>query len=282
MDILDAHHHLWDPTRFRYPLFDGNPVLNRPYLARDYEAVATPLGIRRSICVETATAGAPGIEELRWHLGAVEQSRVVAGIVAWAPVESSELPAYLDEVTRVGKGRVKGIRRSFEFDPTDFPSRPEVISGVQGLAQRGWPFDLVLFRDSLPAATELVRRCPQVQFVLDHLGKPGIRDRELDPWRADLRALASLPNVVCKVSGLTTEADRASWTVDDLRPYFEHAVECFGWDRLLFGSDWPVCDLAGGYERWLEALDALLIGASGAVRDRFFRENAAHIYSLGP
>mgnify|MGYP001304282816 CR=1 FL=1 len=280
MGIVDAHHHLWDTRRLRYPLLDRIPALNRPFPVGDFEQVAAATGVDASVCVEVASAGTDGMAELTWLREQADRSSRVKAIVAWAPVERAELPEYLERMAGLNDPRIVGVRRSFEFEPPDFPSRPEVVAGVRRLTESGMSFDLVLFHPSLKAAIELVRQCPEVSFILDHLGKPPIRQRRLEPWSAQLAELADLPNVVCKVSGMTTEAEPDAWTVADLAPYFHRAVECFGWDRLLFGSDWPVCDLAGGYEQWLRAADALLTGVSSADRTKFFVSNAVRIYRL--
>jgi len=278
--IVDAHHHLWDTRRFRYSLFERIPALNRPYPVGDFDQIATAEGVDASVCVEATSAGADGLAELAWLRQQADRSSRVTAIVAWAPVEQPELPDYLARITALSDPRIVGVRRSFEFEAYDFPSRPEVVSGVRRLAEAGLSFDLVLFHASLTAASELVAQCPQVSFILDHLGKPAIRERQLEPWSTHIAELAALPNVVCKISGMTTEAEHETWTVDDLAPYFHRAVECFGWDRLLFGSDWPVCNLAGGYDSWRRAVDALLAGVSSADRTKFFVGNAVRIYRL--
>ena len=277
---MDAHHHLWDTRRFRYPLFERVPALNRPFPVDDFEPVAAALGIEASVCVEAATAGPDGMAELRWLRDQADRSSRIKAIVAWAPVERPDLPDYLARIASLDDPRIVGVRRSFEFDPPDFPGRPEVVAGVRRLAKAGLSFDLVLFHPSLKAATELVRQCPEVTFILDHLGKPPIRERRLEPWSTQIAELAAQPNVVCKVSGMTTEAEHATWTVDDLAPYFDRAVEGFGWDRLLFGSDWPVCNLAGGYQPWLSAVDRLLNGVSSTDRSKFFVDNAVRTYRV--
>jgi L-fuconolactonase len=279
MGIVDAHHHLWDTRRLRYPLFDRIPELNRAFVVDDYEAVAAA-EVEASVCIEAASAGAEAVAELSWLREQADRSSVVKAIVAWAPVEGPELPNYLARIGALEDPRIVGVRRSFEFEPPDFPSRPEVVAGVRRLAASGLSFDLVLFHPSLPSAIDLVRQCPEVSFILDHLGKPPIRSGPLEPWATQLAQLAAFPNVVCKISGMSTEAEREGWTVDDLAPYFDCAVECFGWDRLLFGSDWPVCILAGGYERWRRAVDQLLTGVSLADRTKFFVSNATRIYRL--
>lgn len=280
MRILDAHHHLWDTRYLRYTLFDRIPALNRPFPVEDYDREAAATGIETSVCVEAASAGADGMAEIAWLREQANGSTRVKALVAWAPVERPELPAYLERLANLKDRRIVGVRRSFEFEPPDFPARAEIVAGVRRLASLGWSFDLVLFHPSLKAVTELVRRCPDVSFILDHLGKPPIRDGRMEPWSAQLAELASAPNVVCKVSGMTTEANRETWTVDELKPYFDRAVECFGWDRLLFGSDWPVCNLAGGFEPWRKAADVLLAGVSDVDREKFFVTNAIRTYRL--
>ncbi len=280
MGIVDAHHHLWDTRRFRYSLFDRIPALNRPFTVDDFDQVAAAADVDASVCVEAASAGTDGMVELSWLRQQADRSSHIKAIVAWAPVEQPELPDYLARITSLNDPRIVGVRRSFEFDQPDFPSRPEVVSGVRRLAASGLSFDLVIFHPSLRAAIELVQQCPEVSFILDHLGKPPIRERQLQPWSTQIAELAALPNVVCKISGMTTEALRETWTVDDLAPYFHRTVECFGWDRLLFGSDWPVCNLAGGYYSWRRAVDALLAGVSSADRTKFFVGNSVRIYRL--
>jgi L-fuconolactonase len=281
VEIIDAHHHLWDTRVMRYPLFEGLvPDLNRPYTLEEYERIAAEHGVKGSVLVEAASAGPNGMEEARWLRGQADRSSVVKGLVLWAPVGAPDLDRYLDELASWDDPRIVGIRRSFEFEPEDFPARPEVIEGVRRIARFGWSFDLVLFHPSLPAAAELVRACPEVQFVLDHLGKPPIREGALDPWREHVARLARLPNVACKLSGLVTEADLDRWSVRLLRPYVDHAIECFGWDRLMFGSDWPPCERAGGLGRWLEALGELVEGASADERGAFFSRNAPRVYRI--
>lgn len=280
MEIVDAHHHLWDTRRLDYPLFAQIPALNRPFPVAAFDEVAQAMGVAASVCVEAASAGADGTAELAWLREQADQSDRIKAIVAWAPVERPEIATYLERLMALGDRRIVGIRRSFEFEPPGFPSSPDVVAGIRLLGEIGLSFDLVLFPHSLPAATTLVRQCPDTSFILDHLGKPPIRAGDLEPWWGDLARLAALPNVVCKLSGMSTEADRDLWTADDLAPYWDRAVDCFGWERLLFGSDWPVCNLARGYETWLAAVEELLAGVSPADRTKFFKGNATRIYHL--
>jgi predicted TIM-barrel fold metal-dependent hydrolase len=277
-EIIDSHHHLWDTDHLRYALFDTIPALNRPFTATDFDAGATCSGVSQSVCIEAASAGVDGLAEARWLLDQVGRSTVVSRLVAWAPLERADLRAYLDELRRIGGDRIVGVRRSFEFETPDFPGRAETIAGARLAAAYGYTVDLVLFKESLPAALDLVRACPEVQFILDHLGKPGIRERIVHPWQEQIAALAACDNVVCKISGLATEADRQNWRKEDFRPYISHAISCFGWDRVLFGSDWPVCEQATTYERWLEAVDWAVSDAAEADRQKLFAGNARRIY----
>jgi L-fuconolactonase len=272
--ILDSHHHLWDTRELEYALFGTVDELRRPFLAADYEL----LGVPRSICVEAASAGADGRRETEWLLRETAASAVVAGIVAWAPLERVDVAGHLDWLTEQPGKPVVGVRRSFEFEDPLFP--PRTATGAREAGDRGLVVDLVLFPPSLPATIRLVDACPGTRFVLDHLAKPPIRAASWEPWASELAELALRDNVVCKLSGLPTEADRGRWTVDDLRPYVEHALACFGQDRLLYGSDWPVVNLAGGATRWLAAVQTLLAHLDHSERNAVLSGNAARVYGL--
>ena len=270
--ILDSHHHLWDTRELEYTLFETVDELRRPFLRADYEA----LGVPRSICVEAASAGADGRRETEWLLREIDESAVVAGLVAWAPLERDDAARHLDRLTEQPGKPVVGVRRSFEFEDPGFP--PRTAAGAREAGDRGLVVDLVLFPPSLRATIDLVDACPGTRFVLDHLAKPPIREGGWEPWASEFAELALRDNVACKLSGLPTEADRDRWTVDDLRPYVEHALSCFGPDRLLYGSDWPVVNLAGGADRWLAAVQTLLSQLEASERDAVLAGNAARVY----
>lgn len=278
MTFIDSHHHLWDTNCLKYSLFDEVPALNRPYPVAEYEAIAARHGVEASVCVEAASAGADGWMETMWLLGQAKRCHTVKRIVAWAPIGDTNRQEYFDRLTNINDGTIVGIRRSFESEPPDFPQRDEVIAGVKLAAQHGYSFDLVLFSPSLPATIALVRACPETQFILDHLGKPRVREEVLEPWREQIAQLAGFSNIVCKISGLSTEADHQHWSIDDLQPYIHHVIACFGWDRILFGSDWPVCDLAGGYLKWLRALQETIASAHETQKRKLFSENARRVY----
>jgi L-fuconolactonase len=174
------------------------------------------------------------------------------------------------------------VRRSFEFEEPRFASRPEVVDGARLAGEHGLVVDLVLFPPAFPAVLDLVSSCPGTQFVLDHLAKPEIARRAWEPWATQLSELSERPNVVAKLSGLTTEADRSGWTPGDLKPYVEHALETFGPARLLYGSDWPVVELAGGHKRWLESVVQLLEGLAVEERWAVLSGNARRVYLRPP
>jgi L-fuconolactonase len=271
--IFDAHHHLWDTRALEYPLFRGVPELDRPFLLADYEQQARALGVTGSLWVEAASAGADPARELDWVLEQVAGSSLIEGLVAYVALEAGEA-----EFDRLSGRPVVGVRRSFEFEEPEFARRHEVVDGVRLAGERGLVVDLVFFPPAFPAVLDLVSSCPGTQFVLDHLGKPEIARHGWDPWASQLRELSERPNVVAKLSGLATEADHADWTVADLRPYVQHALETFGPSRLLYGSDWPVLELAGEHARWLEAVDELIGGVTPSERTAILSSNARQLY----
>ena len=184
-----------------------------------------------------------------------------------------------------GTGGAWSVGEGSEAQParrtrSEFCLRPDFVAGVRLLETFGFSFDICVRHNQLPAVTALVRECPTVTFVLDHLAKPSIRERQLDPWRGQLAALGELPNVACKLSGLVTEADWQQWRPEDLALYVTHALDVFGPSRVLFGSDWPVMTLASSYRRWVETLDELTSHLSAEDRQRLWSENACHWYRL--
>ena len=279
--VIDAHVHLWDPTRFRMAWLDDNSLLGRPYTVDEYVEHARGVPVEGFVYLEVDLAPHYTLLEARWaaELAAQPASRL-RGVVAHAPLEYGEQArAYLDELVRLGPA-IKGVRRLIQGEPDPrFAAQPRFVRGVQLLGDYGLSFDACVYHHQLPALIELVGQCPQVQVIVDHLAKPAIRDRLLDPWREQMRHLAGFPNTVCKISGAATEA-RPDWTTDDLRPYIEHVLEVFGEDRVLFGGDWPVVLMASSYSRWVATLDELSAGLSEAARRKLWTDNARRVYRL--
>ncbi|MCX6938712.1 MAG: amidohydrolase family protein [Verrucomicrobia bacterium] len=274
--LTDAHVHLWDPDLLRYDWLASAPSIGRAHTLADYAAATGGLPVASRVFVQCECDPAQARDEVAW----VAAMEGIDAIVAYAPLETGRRCAD-DLAWLAAQPKVRGVRRNLqgESDP-DFCLRDDFIAGVRALAAHRFTFDLCINRHQLPAATRLAEGCPEVTFILDHLGKPAIKDRNPEPWRTHLAALARLPNVVAKLSGLVTEADPAAWSPADLRPYVEHAIACFGWDRVLFGGDWPVVNLAGGYARWIAALRELTATASSAQLHALFHANAARVYRL--
>jgi L-fuconolactonase len=277
--VLDAHVHVWDPAELRYSLFAGRDALQRRNLIGDYLYAAAPLGVRRAICVGAASAGGDGRQEAEWLVHHVADEGRVAGVIAWAPLDQPELADRLEWLRRIGGASVVGVRRSFEFEPPGFARSRGVAAGARLAGELGFVVDLVLFARSLPAAADLVHACPDTQFVLDHLGKPPIAAGGWQPWADDIAALAGFPNVSVKLSGLANEA-AAGWSPATLTRYVEHAVDCFGFERMMLGSDWPMVELAGGLSSWLRAVDELLSTASPDERAAVLERTAARVYGV--
>jgi len=223
--------------------------------------------------------GAPWLDEVKWVEKLAAKDRRIVAIVAHTTMNAgAETSAAIQELRR--HPLVRSVRHNFEHQAVDFCIQPEFIAGINELAAAGLSFDLCCKHPQLSSVIELVRRCPQVNFILDHGGKPGIRAGLLDPWRKHISDLAALPNVVCKFSGLVTEADHRHWTVAQLQPYVSHLLEKFGPSRLLFGGDWPVAKLASGYVRWLTTVQSFVAHLSAAEQKAIFCENAARTYRL--
>jgi L-fuconolactonase len=280
LSFVDAHVHFWDGARLPYPWLAEVPAIAGPHTPAELAVAAAPRPPAAIVFVESAVAPAHALDEVRWIEALAARGAAVGAVVAQVAVDrGAETEAALAALD--GQARVRGVRHNLqdERDP-HHATGAAFVAGVRQVGARGWTFDLCVRHGQLPMCAALARACPETTFVLDHAGKPDIRRGLLDPWRADLAALAALPNVVCKLSGLVTEAEPATWTPAALGPYVEHLLSCFGPARLLFGSDWPVVDLAADYRRWLEAALELLRPLTAGERAAVMSENARRIYRL--
>jgi L-fuconolactonase len=279
--VIDAHVHLWDPHRLRMPWLDDNPQLRRSFDLTDFAEASDGLVVDAIVYVEVDVKPAYGLLEARWAADAAERNHQLAGIVANAPIEDgATVSSYLDALVQLGP-RIKGVRRLIqsETDP-EFQVRPRFLEGLRLLPKYGLSFDICIRHDQLARSIQMVRACPDVSFVLDHLGKPNVKEGQLEPWRDQISELAELPNVMCKVSGLVTEADHTHWTVADLKPYVLHVLDAFGEDRVLFGGDWPVVTMAASYRQWTTSLDQLTSHLEPAARQKLWADNARRVYRL--
>ena len=278
--IVDSHVHFFNPAAFRYDWLSERPKINRRWLPGDFAAAAGPVEVEKIVFTEAGANAGFHLQKAKWADALVAAEPRLAGIIAALPLESGA-GAEADLQALAELPTLRGVRRLIETerDPS-FCLEPAFLEGVRLLARYDLPFDLCVKHWALVFATEVARRCPDVRFVLDHIGKPGIRHGLRQPWWSGLCEIAALPNVACKISGVITEADHETWSEAAIRPYIEHAIECFGFDRILFGSDWPVSTLTHGYPDWVAILDRILAGCSPDELDRFYRTNAIRVYRL--
>jgi L-fuconolactonase len=278
MRVIDAHVHFWDPARLDYPWLADLDALRRPYRPVDLVDAAGPV-LDGAVFVEAGCRADLAIEELAWVAGLADRWPWIRGIIAHAPLELGAAAAR--HVTQLAEHPlVKGVRRNIQDEAPGFSTDAAFIDGVQLLARHDLTFDLCVRHHQLTEVTDLVARVPEVTFVLDHLGKPPASARALDPWRARLDRLAELPNVVCKLSGLATEADWARWNDDDVQPFLRHALAHFGPERCMYGGDWPVATLATSYQRWLAVVLAAIAHLPEPARDAVLHGTARRIYRL--
>ena len=281
LPIVDAHVHLWNPQVFPIPWLAQVPTIDHPFGLAEYYAQTTHLPISGMVYVEVDVAPQFALLEAEYIVELAARDPHLLGIVATALIQYGEQAhIYLDALRKLGP-LIKGVRRNLQ-EEHDLSKllQEKFIRGVQLLAEYAYTFDICIRHEQLPAVTELVRRCPDVTFILDHLGKPNIRQHVLDPWRADLERLAKLPNVWCKVSGLLTEADPQQWQFADVAPYVEHALAVFGEQRILFGGDWPVMLQAGSYGQWFETVTQLISYLPKPAQRAIWGENARNCYRL--
>jgi predicted TIM-barrel fold metal-dependent hydrolase len=279
MRIVDTHQHLWDLDLFRYAWLQQLPDLNRSFRMNDYLAATNGLAIEKSVHLE-ADVDEPFMLEETMHLLRLADcsDNPLEGVVACGRPESKEFKTYVEKIA--GHSKLRGIRRVLHTRPDDLGQSETFIENVCSLSGYGLSFDICVLARQLPIAIRLVSQCPDVTFILDHCGVPQVRDKILNPWRSLIREIAKFPNVFCKISGLIAYADPNNWTAEDLRPYVDHAIECFGWDRVMFGSDWPVCTVSASYRQWVDVLLSLTRSAGAANQKKLFHDNAILVYRL--
>jgi len=282
--IIDSHVHFWDPGGIHYPWLKSVPALDRAFLPSDYAAATDGTAITQLVFVEGNCRPEEAPRELEWVKRLAQVEPRIAGVVAFADLteglgtRGSGLERTLDELASSPK--VKGIRQNIQGQPAGFALQPAFVEGVRAVGRRGLTFDLCVTHEQLREVTDLVRRCADTRFVLDHCGKPAIRHGRLEPWRSDIACLAAQENVCCKLSGLLTEAEPQGRRDEDLTPYAASVVECFGTERVLYGSDWPVLTLAGSCGDWYGFTERFTAGWTAAERRRFYADNAIRVYAL--
>jgi L-fuconolactonase len=275
---IDAHQHFWRYRADEYEWIDDSmPVLRRDYLPP--ESAREMAAARFDACV--AVQARQSLEETRRLLALSDAHRSIAGVVGWVDLQAGAGAVRAQLEPFAAHPKFVGVRHIVQSEPDDrFLVRPPMLEGLAVLAEYDLAFDLLIYRRHLTVATECVARFPQQRFVLDHLAKPDIRGREIDAWARDLRALAAHPNVCAKMSGLVTEADWLNWTPDQIRPYLDVAYDAFGWQRLMVGSDWPVCLVAGSYRRTMDVVVGYLATRPAHEQDAVLGGNAGRFWRL--
>ena len=278
--IIDAHVHVWDIKKLHYPWLDNVPALNRTFLMDDYNKACSGIDLESLVFVQCECDPGQYRQEVEWVTKLAETDKRIKGIVSWAPLEKGE--EVRNELEALSKNKlVKGIRRIIQFESDlDFCLQPGFIKGVKMLGEYGFTFDICISYIHNKNTLKFVEQCQDIPMILDHIGKPDIKNRQLHPWKEEIKELSQFGNVFCKVSSLATEADHENWTIDDIRPYADHIFECFGFERTIFAGDWPVSTLAADFPVCVNTILELVKGCSEADLKKLFHDNAVKFYKL--
>jgi L-fuconolactonase len=280
--IVDTHVHLYDAKSVSYPWMKGNPILDAPHDPAVFSTAVAPVVVDKLVFVEVDAAPGQSAAEIAWVEAAAERDARIQGIVANIALERGR-DIEADVAALAQRPLARGVRRLIQghLDEPGWCLRPGYVDGVRIVAEYGLGCEICIKHPQLGDVLRLVEQVPHVRFVLDHIGKPGIKDGLVEPWKVGIRTLAAHPNVVCKISGVVTEADFRTWTYDQVAPYIAHCIESFGFDRVMFGGDWPVLELAGNYPGWVSVVDRVVAGSTVAEQRKLFRDNAIRVYRLG-
>jgi L-fuconolactonase len=276
VEQIDAHHHLWRYTKEEYGWIDEEmKALRRDFLPRDLYAEMAAAGIDGTVAVQARQT----LEETRWLLDLAEESDAIRGVVGWVPIAGEEFPGCMEEFD--GRDKLKGLRHVIQGEVDEnYILREDFNSGIRTMLGSGLVYDILIYERHLPQTIDFVDEHPQQVFVLDHIAKPLIAAGVIEPWAERMRELGKRENVWCKVSGMVTEAKWSDWTPETLRPYLDVAVEAFGPERLMAGSDWPVCLVASGYAQWFGVLRDYFKGFSEAEQAQVFGGTSIEVYGL--
>jgi len=272
---IDSHQHFWSYDKAEYPWIPEGTPLHRDWLPEDLSALQKPLGVDGSVAVQARQT----VEESRWLLTLADHDPRIKAVVGWADLRSEAIEEQLAELAK--HPRFRGVRHVVQDETDDrFMQGAGFRRGIRALQTHGLTYDILIQAKQLPSAIELVREFPEQPFVLDHIAKPEIKAAVIEPWKSQIRELAKSPNLMCKVSGLVTEADQKNWKAADLQPYLDVVFECFGPERLMWGSDWPVCLLAASYERVYQVVADYSGQLSATERAAIFGGNCARFYGI--
>ncbi len=276
MELIDSHVHFWNPNHLTYGWVEGNPTLSRAWLPADYAAATSEHTVAGMVFVEAGCSSEENLREVEW---AAALDAPIKGIVAHAVLENEDgREATLEALA--AHPLVKGVRRNYQDEAPGWARQGAFVAGVKALPQHGLSFDICIKHHQLDETIALVKACPDVQFILDHIAKPNIAGGEHSSWAAGMKKLAELDNIVCKISGVVTEADHKDWRPQGIQPYISTAIEAFGIERVMFGSDWPVVNLAASFGAWAAALELATAGWGAGDMDKLLVDNAVRFYRL--
>jgi L-fuconolactonase len=273
---IDAHQHFWIYSPAEYDWIDDSMAsLRRDFLPEDLTPELKTSAFRGSVAVQARQT----LEETRWLLELAERFPSILGVVGWVELRSPDIRSQLKALVRNPK--LVGVRHIVQSEPDDrFLMQPEFLRGIAALEEFDLAYDILIYTKHLPVAAEFVEQFPRQQFVLDHLAKPPIKSGAIEAWADGIKRVAESPNVMCKLSGLVTEADWQHWTAEQIIPYLDVAFDSFGPDRLMIGSDWPVCLVAGSYARTIEVVKTYLLGKDPGHREAVLGGNAKRFWRL--
>jgi L-fuconolactonase len=274
---VDAHQHFWKYDAQQYPWIQNDWPIRESFSPEDLEPLLAGEGFDACVAVQARQS----MEETLWLLELAKHHSFIAGVVGWINLLADSSKAVAYQLERIDRGKLVGVRHVVQDEPDDnFMLRTDFLCGIASLKDYGLTYDILIFPKQLPAAIQLARKFPEQQFVLDHIAKPVIREGKLFKWQEQIRELAKVPNVMCKLSGMVTEARWRDWRSDEFRPYLDAVWEAFGEDRLMIGSDWPVCLLSAEYSAAIGIVRNYLKQFSAATQAKVLGENATRFYKL--
>lgn len=278
--IVDSHVHLFDVDRLNYPWLSGVPKINKTFLPADYDRLKDGVDVEKIVFAEVAVDDSQHVQEAEFITELAASEPRIQGMVAAAALEQgSAITPTLEKLCEFKLTR--GVRRLIEAqDAPGFCLQPKFIEGVKLLPRFGLSFDICIKHHQLHNTLAFVRQCPEVPMVLDHIAKPGIKHDLIEPWWSQIKQLADCPNVMCKISGVITEGDHENWRAGHIKSYLSRIIDVFGFDRIMYGSDWPVSELSHRYKDWVGLLDDLTASCTDEERRKLFRENAIRFYRL--
>jgi predicted TIM-barrel fold metal-dependent hydrolase len=279
MKIIDTHQHLIYPAQFQNPWTKNVPALaDKPFRLEEYRLAAQGAEISETLFMEADVIESQIKNEMEFFLElATKPETGIVGVLANCRPEHENFQKYLETILHP---KLKGLRRILHNQPDELSQSPLFVENLSLLAEHKLTFDLCLLARQLPVGAKLIRQLPEQQFVLDHCGIPNIKENALDPWRQHIRELSKFPNLACKISGVVAYCDPQNVTANAIRPFVEHCIECFSWERVMFGGDWPVCNITASLGRWVEILKGIVAKESAANQEKLFSKNTERIYRL--